>query len=296
MAVPERVPATSPLPTDPTVWRSAAELDRRAQELDRRLARVERDTRPRPVMDDATWQAANARDHEAAAEARERAAGHREEVARMEAGRPALVRSATDDFLAAHEAARTIEDGPGRFRHRAGRVDDAHALRRQVAARWFGHQLPGARRSDEAVRSAAAEAADRTLARHLDHHRRAAARDERGAARLDGIVAARDEAQHEARRVNELGAATRQRRMAPIEQDREELDHDRGVRAERTATMAPVEIDAADAARDTYLTTETISHVVEASIAPGRIVLGPTVEPPTMEPPGIEMDGPGPEL
>jgi hypothetical protein len=281
---------------DPATWTSAAELDRRAEAIERRLREALRETEPRPVMDDATWQAADVRDRQAAAAARERAAGHRREAARAEAGRPDLLASATGDYLGAREAARTIEEGPGRFRRHAGRVDEAEALRRQVASRWSDYQLPDAAWSDETVRSAAERAVDRSLARTVKDHRRAAAQEERRAASLEGYVTDRDARQQEIRRANDLRATAREQRLPLIDQDREDLDHDRAVRDERTATMTPAEVAAADAARDSYLTTETITRLVEAGASAGRDAPRPSFEPPTMEPPGLGLEGPGLEL
>ena len=244
---------------DPEDWASAAELDAEQRAVETRYAHQLRALRDLPVMADDVAERENQADRTAAAEARARAAAHRVEAERIQAGRAELVEAATAEFFCARDDARTIAAGPGRFGRKAARVEQAQARWDETARRW-GHnqppaynQPPGSGWSDDAVRAGAAGSADQIVNTGVRHHSDQADREEQVAAGLERRVVERDRDQESARTTNEWRAGERRALEAATEAARASIAERRAARAERAETMTPDQVADADGARDALL-------------------------------------------
>jgi exodeoxyribonuclease V alpha subunit len=288
--VPALAPPAIRQPIDPATWHSAAELDRRARGIETRLRNGLYGFPIVPVMDRSTSERANAEDRRAAADARERATGHRAALAQMAADRVELATTARSDYFAARDAARIIEAGPGRLGRRADQLRAAEDFRSQAAERWDDHQLPRSGWSDDSVQRSAANAVDRRLRPLVVHHEIERAHEEETAAGLDRQVADRDAAQQRAQVLNATVAPRRQALIAEADREREVLAHDRAERDERTHDMTPEEIDAADADREDYLWTE---HGVDVTAsAPAVSTVNEWGLPEGISPDDFDIEGP----
>ena len=244
---------------DPADWRSAAELDAEERVVESRFAQQMRALRDVAVTPDDVRERENQADRTAAAEARARAAAHRVEAERIQAGRDELVEAATAEFFCARDDARTIAAGPGRFGRKAARVEQAQARWDETARRW-GHnqppaynQPPGSGWSDDAVRRAAEAAVERIVNTGVRHHSDQADREEQAAAGADRRVVGRDRGQENAIATNERRAGQRRALEAATDAARASIAQRRAVRAERAETMTPDQVADADTARDALL-------------------------------------------
>jgi len=238
---------------DPAHWQSAAGLDAKARAIEARLERGLRALREVPLVADDVREELNRADRLVSEAAREKGARHRAEADRIAAGREELVATATADYFSAREDSRIIEAGPGRFQHKAAKVEAARARRDEAARRWSETQLPGSLWNDDAVRGAASRAAGQILAPAVQHHDTDAERAERTAATRDAKAAARD-AEHEAAlTANERRSRQRAALIAGVERDRAAVAQSRERRDELVETMTPEEVATAEEGRDALL-------------------------------------------
>jgi len=249
-AAPETI---APETIDPAGWRTGAELADADRAVQAQLDEGLRALRDVPVMADEAWQRDDQADREAAEQARQRATQHRADAQAAAGGRDEVVTTATAEFFAARDDARTIEAGPGRFGRKADQVHDAEARRAETARRWSTRQLPGSRWDDDTVRHDAAAAAERIVNTRVDHHMRDADQADQGAETMDRQIAERDRSQQAERQTNERHAAQRDALVAAAERDRADIARRQEQRNEHVAAMTPDQVGAADQARNAYL-------------------------------------------
>jgi hypothetical protein len=203
-----------------------------------------------PVMAEPERQQRNRADRAAADGARRQAGWHREEAERVRAGRHELIEATAAEFLVARDDAQIIEAGPGRLGRRADRVEAARERRENTARRWPHSELPGVGWADQMVRGEAVAAAERVVAAGVGYHHGEAGRYDQTATDADRHVTLRDHQQRDGVSANRQRAGLRQALVEAAEHQRVRVVHNTAVRAARTATMSPGQIDAADTARE----------------------------------------------
>lgn len=250
VAIPERAETPAPARTiDPADWRTAAELVEADRAVRTRLEEGLRAERDVPAMTDDVWQRENQADRESAKQERQRAAQHRAGAQTAAGGRDQVVTTATAEFFAARDDARTIQAGPGRFGRKTGQVEAAQARRAETARRWNTAQPPGSLWPDDKVRRDAAGAADRIVNTDIDRHMGQASQADQAAENRDRQIAERDRSQQAARQTNERHAARRDALVAGAERDQTDITR----RHEQRNELTPGQVGAADRARNAYL-------------------------------------------
>jgi len=271
----------------PQGWRSAAELQKALHQLDIVLARELARAAPVPVLDEDVWRAETEADRAVAEKGRSTAAWHEAQAAQAKAGRGELLEAAQAEFSQAREDARVIAAGPGRFGRRAERVREAQERRAETAERWRGYftQLPGERWPDQAVAQVATSAADARLAHQLRFCGAEIDKAANAAQLAEDRMAQRDARREKALAHNELFAVRRVELEASAETVRADLV---GARRAMTAGLAPEEVRAIDAARDTQLRQARAIEVARSELV-GRQERQPQ---PSWDR-GLDREGPG---
>ena len=203
-------------------------------------------------MDGEAWRAETEADRAVAEQGRSRAAWYEAQAAQAVAGRDEALGAAQAEFYQAREDARVLAAGPGRFGRRAQLVREAEQRRAETAERWRGYytQLPGERWPDETVAREATSAVDARLAHQLRFCEAEASKAADAAQQAEERTARRDTRREKALGHNELSATRRLELQASAETARAKLAEVRGA---MTAGMAPEEVRAIDAVRDTQL-------------------------------------------
>ena len=236
----------------PEGWRSPAELQEALRQVRSTLARELARAAPVPVADEATWRAETEADRAVAEQGRSTAAWYEAQAAQAVAGRDEAMHGARAEFFGAREDARVVAAGPGRFGRRAQLVREAEQRLAETAERWRGYytQLPGERWPDHAVAQVATSAVDARLAHQLRYYEAEGGKAAHAAQLAEDRTAGRDARRKKALAHNEVAVSRRLGLEASAETARA-----KPVEARRamTAGMAPEDVQAIDAARDTQL-------------------------------------------
>ena len=244
-------------------WRTEAELDRWERQSELRFTLGMRTMHPVAIMPDDERRRANEADQAAAAAARREAAAERAEAERIVATKDELVARATADFMAAREADRIIEAGPGRFGRKAAKVDEARAHWNEVARRWPATAPPGARWGDDAVRNRAAATAERMVNAAAHTHRKQADQADKVATEHEQAVVSRDRSRESDIWMDKSNAHNREILVAEVERARERIAAGRELRAQIVADMSPEEVRDLDRSREVLAAAQARQRQME---------------------------------
>ncbi|MGH9131650.1 MAG: hypothetical protein ACRDWV_08265, partial [Acidimicrobiales bacterium] len=251
---PEAVP--SPVWADPTRWRTGVELDELARHIRQNRQLAVATLVDVPVTNEASFARANEADRDAAILARAQAEHWRTRSANDTAALGETTRAMVGDYLAARDAARVIEAGPGIFGRRASRVQDATQLRAEVAQRsspGVAAYLPGADWSDQAVEARARTWATRIIEARAANHEHEALKADLGAREVERRAQSRVTSRE---RAIEANRAEAERRLGVAAANQAlEVEHNEAVRhrSEALALMSTVQVHDADRSREIYL-------------------------------------------